>query len=486
MSCLGKNEMTKSLSKMIAITFLLSSAVSVAAQGLAGSWFEPTGAFRACLENPAIPCAQTNYGPSEQERTMHSRVMSVLHVSQTEIVTATDSSMKFTDQQGNLDFRLRLQAPLGTSVGMAVDVPYPLRRLQTDSIDQSVTTDQGQVTLLLGSELLSLGGEDPEARQHLFLGLEIPMVKDDGKWGGHLEWVNRAGLRARASVWILSPHQDLMNTDSSGPVARETWHEVISQGLVAARPFPWLELGVRGTRSQVTPRGGANELKANGDVWQGASSVQFVGSNWRFSNTLEWQREDLRYAWNEDTINPWTLHMQQKSDVWDYTSRLQRSFGAFRLALYGEKRYLAGEPNRWNLLAGDSTSQAWANVLPIHNWSGDSSQTSLGQSRATTNILGTEVRYLSDGFFVEPGVAWAQGHVVASANPWQTWGIATGQGTTTDYHAVIASCNIGLVTGGSKFQYSFRQAFPTDASPWRPGLSMTWGASHRFTVEGGF
>lgn len=463
------------------------------AQPLVGTWFSPAGNFRACLENPGLPCPQTSFGPSEQEKALHARAVSVLRIGQSGVVTLQDSSRKLVDIMGEMDFRMRFSTPLGTSVGLGVSVPYPRQRLELDSADLQSLPSSGQATLLLGSDLLGLNGLDENARHHLLLGFEIPIAYEPGLWESHLEWVWKAGFRARATIWSVAPRHELVSFDMDGPTYRYRWRERITQGLIAARPTRWLELGVRGTRSQVDPRGRSGDLEADGDVWQGAGSVQILRRNWKLSQSLEWQREDLQLNWKEsvhetgtsDSARPWAMDMVQKSDVWVYASRLQRSMGIWRVSLWGERRWSKGKPNQLQVGAGDSASLSWASITRLDSW--NSAGGDLGAGTLQTDLAGLEVRWSGDGFFVEPGFAWSKGVLDATENPWLTWGIPAGVGSEElEYRALIGSVNVGFSGGGSRFMYSWRQAFPLESDQLGSGVHARWGAMHRFTLEGGF
>jgi hypothetical protein len=345
---------------------------------------------------------------------------------------------------------------------------------------------------LLGSDLLGLNGIDENASHHLLIGFEIPIAYEPGLWETHMEWVWKKGFRARATYWSVAPREELVSFDMDGPVYRYRWHESITQGLLAARLAPWLELGLRGTRSQVDPRGEYGDLESEGDVWQGAGSIQIFRRTWKFSQSLEWQREDLKLNWNEDvrrtgltdTSEPWMMDMVQKSDVWVYNSRLQKSLGIWRFSVWGERRWSRGKPNQMRVHEGDSESWSWASLLGLRS---DPGQNEWGAGSLENNLAGFELRWNGDGFFVEPGIAWSEGRLDASENPWLTWGILTGlENRTIDYKSVVGSFNVGFAGGGSRFMYSWRQAFPVESDPFGKGVTGRWGAMHRFTLEGGF
>lgn len=469
---------------------ILLLSVLTWAQPLVGTWFSPGGNFRACLENPGLLCPQSSFGPSEQEKALHARAVSVLRIGQQGVMTMEDSTRKLTDVIGEMDFRMRFSTPLGTSVGLGVAVPYPRQRLVLDSTDLQTLPSTGQATLLLGSDLLSLNGINENTMHHLLLGFEIPIAYEPGLWESHLEWVWKKGFRARATVWSVAPRQELVSFDLDGPIYQYQWHERVTQALLAARPVSWLEVGLRGTRSQVEPRGKIGDLQAEGDVWQGAGSVQLIRRGWKWSQSLEWQREDLVLDWREnitetglsDSSEPWAMNMVQKSDVWVYQTKLQRSIGIWKLSLWGERRWTRGKANAFQIEQGDSASYSWAALAGLVSGSATD-----GAGLLENNMIGTELRWNGDGFFVEPGVAWSKAQLDASENLWLTWGIPTGvdQGKM-QFTALVGSINAGFSGGGNRFMYTWRQAFPLEGDPLSKGVNARWGAMHRFTLEGGF
>jgi hypothetical protein len=463
---------------------------NLSAQPLVGTWFEPTAIYRACLMNPAMPCPQTNYGASEQEKALRTHAYSVLRFEQAQLMTLHDSNSKLSDAQGLMDFRMRFATPLGTTIGFGAAIPHPSRKFILDSTQFSSWSNPGQATLLLGSDLLGMGGNAEQNAHQFLVSAELPIAYDPGLWAWHAEWVWKAGLRLRASHWRVTPREDLVR-DQDVERYRMRWHEAITQGLIAARPIAWLELGVRATRSQVTPINTLGQATVIGDVWQGAGSAQVVGKNWRWSQNLEWQQEALQYSWIEsvvaDSIPAWSLEREQRGAVWVYNSRLQRTLGIWRVALWGERRLWDGWPGAWSQENGSSESSSWMALLPFHETTIASIAPENGLGRMVNNLVGSEIRWNGDGFYIEPGIAYSIGQLDSLNESWATWGmqIAVNPIPLT-YDALIGSINIGFSGGGNRFQYTWRQAFPMDGSPWQNGLTASWGALHRFTIEGGF
>ena len=163
--------------KHFAIALLLL-APALFAQPLVGTWFEPTGTFRACLMNPGIPCPQTYFGASEHEKTLRTHAYSVLRFEQAEVMTLKDSSSKLSDAMGVMDFRMRFATPLGTTIGFGASIPHPSRKLVTDSTQFSSWANPGQATLLLGSDLLGMGGNADDNNHQLLVSVELPIAYD--------------------------------------------------------------------------------------------------------------------------------------------------------------------------------------------------------------------------------------------------------------------------------------------------------------------
>jgi|GEM_PF-4715629 len=474
--------------KLLGIAVLLL-VLNLSAQPLVGSWFEPTGTFRACLMNPAIPCPQTNFGASENEKTLRTHAFSVLRFEQADVMTVHDSTSKLKDAAGLMDFRMRFATPLGTTIGFGATIPHPSRTLVLDSTQYSSWANPGQATLLLGSDLLGMGGNAENNTQQLLLSAELPIAYDPGLWAGHVEWVWKAGLRVRTSYWSVTPREDIVR-DQDVERYRMRWHEAISQILVAARPFSWIELGARGARAQVTPRNAPGQATVNGDVWQGAGSAQIVGKRWRWSQNLEWQQEDLHYSWTEnvaDSTPSWSMTRQQRGAVWVYDTRLQRNIGIWRIAFWGERRLWDGWPGDWSQTNGSSESTSWLALLPIGSVLQSSGTANYGKGRMQNNFVGTEIRWNGDGFYVEPGIALSKMQLDSLSEPWALWGLPlASEQIPLQAQALVGSINIGFSGGGNRFQYSWHQAFPLDGSPWQNGVGASWGAVHRFTIEGGF
>jgi len=425
----------------------------VCAQPLVGTWFSPGGEYHACLINPAMPCPQTDFSASEAERVVHQQVISDLRFWQNSVATYADSTQKMSEVLGGLDFRMRFVSLRGSSLGLGVSVPYPRRTLDADSVRFVQAQDAGQASLLLGSDLVYFLTGNEKAAHRLLLDFEIPIAYEPGLWAAHLEWLWKAGLRVRGSVWSVAPRQDWVLSSDNTLGNRMRWHEQIGQLLIAARPVSWLDLGARGTWSQVDSRARSGELGAAGDVAQAGGLVRFSHGSWRFSHTLEFQKEAYELAWQDtgDFSPFWAVGTGQYNQIWVYQSRLQKTIDPLRYGFWTERRL-------WN------------------------SRTNSG--RGETDLFGMELRYSHPAFSVEPGVAWVNGGLQVRDNPWADYNGIVSLGDVGSYQALIASCNITIVGGGNRIQYSYSQAFARTGSLGQSGASASWGAQHRVTITG--
>jgi hypothetical protein len=447
-------------------SILFLAACLMASPAFSISWFEPSGDYRACILNPALPCPQSNYAASDQEKALRQRAFSQMKVEQQDVRFSKDSTGSVSDGIGALGFRMMFGMTRGTTMGLDVHVPYPRRQYRSDKLDLATDQGAGGASLLLGSDLLALGSAEEKPKARLLFGAEIPIANQDGQWKLNLEWVLLSGFRLRGSIWTVNPFNDLITQDGEYLVSSLRFREQGAELLTALRPLRWLDLGFRAQIQNLDPRGVFDDLRASGRVGQAAMSWQVFGPHFRWSQNLEWQNENVDFSYQESEIpGNWSLHMKQSNDVWVYQSKLQGNYRMLRASLFGERRLRRGYPGDYTLGMGSDSSASWMNFIPMQT---------PGPDRLQWNIVGADFRYMGDGLFMEPGVAWASSDVSGGSDPWLNWGRHSMVPEASA--AWITSFSIGLQSDNNKLQYTWRQALPLNKS----------GAMHRFVLEGGF